>query len=63
MNGAILRGLPLSAFDDMEVGAIADYVITCNNAENSRDDRRKEGKKKNNTVRRATQADWDKFAL
>lgn len=61
MNGAILRGLPLSAFDDMEVGAIADFVITCNNAQS--DDHRKEGKKKNNTVRRATQADWDKFAL
>ncbi len=60
MNGAILRGLPLSAFDDMEVGAIADFVITCNNAQSGDT---KEGKKKNNGVRRATQADWDKFAL
>lgn len=61
MNGAILRGLPLSAFDDMEVGAIADFVITCNNAQSG--NHQKEGKKKNNGVRRATQADWDKFAL
>ena len=55
-----MRGLPLSAFDDMEVGAIADFVITCNNAQSGDP---KEGKKKNNGVRRATQADWDKFAL
>ena len=62
MNGAILRGLPLSAFDNMEVGAIADYVITCNNAEASRDERQKEGTKKNGR-RKATQADWDRFSL
>lgn len=43
MNGAILRGLPLSAFDDMEVGAIADFVITCNNAQSGDT---KEGEKK-----------------
>lgn len=60
MNGAILRGLPLSAFDDMEVGAIADFVITCNNAQS--DDHRKEGAKKNGR-RKATQADWDRFSL
>ncbi len=62
MNGAILRGLPLSAFDDMEVGAIADFVITCNNAQSEREDHQKEGKKKNGR-RKATQADWDRFSL
>lgn len=62
MNGAILRGLPLSAFDDLEVGAIADFVITCNNADSSREDHRKEGTKKNGR-RKATQADWDRFSL
>lgn len=62
MNGAILRGLPLSAFDDMEVGAIADFVITCNNAQS--DTHPKEGTKNNkNGRRKATQADWDRFSL
>ena len=55
MSRAIERGLSLYAFDVMTPGMIIDYIITVDNE--YLDDKREE----EDTVRTATQADFDAF--
>jgi hypothetical protein len=53
MRAAIRRGLALSDFENMTVGMILDYLVTCSNLE--QEDEEPEG------PRQATQADFDNF--
>lgn len=62
VSGAIQRGLTLSAFDDMEVGSIVDFVILYNNAHEKGREHSDENDKINYT-RKATQDDWEKFSM
>jgi hypothetical protein len=62
VSGAIQRGLALSAFDDMEVGSIVDFVILYNNAHDKGREHNNEEEKTNHT-RKATQDDWEKFSM
>jgi hypothetical protein len=52
---AIERGLTLRDFQDLTAGMILDYVITYNNEKLDVDD------EKEDDVRLATQADFDRF--
>lgn len=54
MLAALERGLTLSDFENLTLGMILDYIITYNN-ERLMDD------EKDDTVRMATQADFDAF--
>lgn len=54
MVGATQRGLTVADFKDMNIGDIVDYVIEYNNMMHT-EDPKKPG------VRRATQADFDRF--
>lgn len=56
MTAAIQRGLTLSDFKEMDIGSIIDYVIIYNNNYYKEDD-----KEKATTIRKATQADFDRF--
>ena len=59
MLRALERGLTLHNFDYMTVGMILDFVITYNNEHVDDDDNSSPGQ--NNKVRKATQADFDRF--
>lgn len=51
---ALERGLTLRDFEDMTPGMIVDYIITYNNDRLSEDERE-------DKIRMATQADFDRF--
>jgi hypothetical protein len=56
MLGALERGLSLRDFEDLTLGMLLDYIITYNNDRlNDADGDTRE------TVRQATQADFDRF--
>lgn len=54
MLRALERGLTLRDFEDLTFGMILDFIITYNNERPSDD-------KKEDSVREATQADFDRF--
>ena len=54
MLRALERGLTLRDFEDLTLGMILDYVITYNNERLGDDE-------KEDTVRTATQVDFDRF--
>lgn len=54
MTAGLSRGLTLSDFDNLTLGQVIDYIIVYDNQNMTEED-------KENEVRMATQADFDKF--
>ena len=66
MAAALERGMSLSDFESMEIGAIVDFITTYNNLrhvdDDSDDENPGQNKKDKAIIRRATQEDWDAFS-
>lgn len=61
MTAAFERGMTSSDFEEMEIGAIVDYIITYNNLHFSGEEQSNNNSNKP-VIRKATQEDWDRFS-
>lgn len=60
--GGIGRGLSRVDYKTMTVGQVVDYCITYNDMYRSESDSDENNNSQRGTTRKATQADWDRFA-
>lgn len=63
MTAAFERGMSSSDFEEMEIGAIVDYIVTYNNLRfDDNGETRSDEKSDKPVIRRATQDDWNAFS-